>query len=67
MTNKTCSTCHWWFAPQHERSDMRVCVFHTGMQGAESRRVDFGGRKPLSTVATFGCTEWKRDEREMPE
>ena len=67
MTNKTCSTCYWWLPPLDERSNMRVCVLHTGLLDSAVRRVDFGGRKPLMTVATFGCNEWKRDEREVAE
>lgn len=51
---KTCRTCHWWC-----RGD---CVLHTGLIGRTSAKMDFTGI--LKTKADFGCTEWKREERQ---
>ncbi len=52
-----CLDCCWWFDDE-SGSDRRVCVLHTGMKTAAVRTVDFGGNKPMRTVAGFGCTEW---------
>lgn len=55
-----CSTCHWWFG---DDTKYRVCVFHTGLKAAKTRRVDYGGNKPMRTTAEFGCVDWQKDTR----
>ena len=60
---KTCANCHWWFDGLGGTETMRLCVFHTGMKAAKTRKVDFGGHKPLKTAGDFGCNSWRADER----
>lgn len=55
-----CSTCHWWFG---DHPQYRVCVFHTGLKTAKTRRIDYGGTKPMSTASEFGCVDWQKDTR----
>ena len=60
---RQCSSCHWWFDGFNGKSSRRVCVFHTGMKTADVRKIDFGGNKPMTTTADFGCVDWMKDER----
>jgi hypothetical protein len=57
-----CSTCHWWFG---DHPQFRICVFHVGMKTAKTRRIDYGGAKPLRTTADFGCVDWQKDTRPL--
>jgi hypothetical protein len=59
-----CNTCHWWCESLGEKDGRRVCVLHTGLKGEAVAKVAYGGNKLLRTSADFGCTEWRRDERE---
>jgi hypothetical protein len=62
MSDKTCSTCHYW-VNAFEADGMRPCLRHNGLNKTKAAKVSFG-TKLLRTSSDFGCVDWEVDKRE---
>jgi hypothetical protein len=61
MSDKTCSTCHYW-VDAFSIGGKKPCMRINGLNKTPAAKVDFG-TKTLRTSADFGCVDWEVDKR----
>ena len=62
---KTCETCQHWVETWNGDEDLRICVWHTGVNNTSAATVDFV-KGPLMTRNAFCCPSWAKRQVEYP-